>query len=375
MSTTQTPSRDSLPPSSASAPEAPGLYDAQHWESAYRHFDEDAVPQLLLHLQDDLTRSRKREAAWLSVIVHLFVIILFVNQPRIEGFYRRVFLHQQPVMSVSVQDMLKRKELTYLELPPDVQKLTKKPNTDVISDKDRVASTRSPQLDPKELKKLMASPHPGTPGPSGPQVQQPPPPAVSQAENNAAQATQQGPPSQQPQSQNQVAQLRPPVQPAPQIKFGGAMSAGSAIDQAARAAAQNRGGFGGDGGDYGLNQGARAGAQSQLEVLTDTMGVDFNPYLQRVLHDVKQNWYNLIPESVSFKKGRVVLEFFILKDGSVAGLKVVGSSGDVAMDRPAYGSITGSNPFPPLPKEFPGPYLGLRFSYYYNLNTDGSEIH
>jgi TonB family protein len=276
-------------------------------------------------------------------------------------------------MSVSVQDMLKRKELTYLELPPDVQKLTKKPNSDVISDKDRVAATRSPQLDPKELKKLMASPHPGTPGPSGPQVQQPSPPAV---ENNAGQQTpQQGPPTQQPQSQSQVAQLRPPVQPAPQIKFGTSMSAGSRIDQAARAAVQNRGGFGGDGGDYGLNQGARAGAQSQLEVLTDTMGVDFNPYLQRVLHDVKENWYNLIPESVDFKKGRVVIQFFIMKDGRVLGLETVSSSGDAALDRPAFGSITASNPFPPLPKEFPGPYLGLRFSYYYNLNTDGSEIH
>jgi TonB family protein len=118
-----------------------------------------------------------------------------------------------------------------------------------------------------------------------------------------------------------------------------------------------------------------AQGQSPLEVLTDTMGVDFNPYLNKeVLPRVKQNWYNLIPESVSFKKGRVVLQFFILKDGSVAGLKVVGSSGDVAMDRPAYGSITGSNPFPPLPKEFPGPYLGLRFSFYYNLNADGTPI-
>jgi TonB family protein len=94
-----------------------------------------------------------------------------------------------------------------------------------------------------------------------------------------------------------------------------------------------------------------------------------------VLHDVKQNWYSLIPESAQWKKGRVVLEFYILKDGSVRGLQVVGPSGDVAMDRPAFGSITASNPFPPLPKEFPGPYLGLRFSYYYNLNTDGSEIH
>jgi len=373
MSTTQTPSRDPLPPA-VPAPEALGLYDAQHWETAYRHFDEDAVPQLLLHLQDDLTRSRKREAAWLSVIVHLLVIILFVNQPRIEGFYRRVFLHQQPVMSVSVQDLLRQKELTYIELPPDLQKVTKRPDTNAISDKDRTASSRTPQLDPKELKKMMASSRPGNPGPSGPQVQQPPPPdQSSQAQNNGGQpAPQQGQPP--PQSQNQISQLQPPVQTSPQIKFGGSMTAGSAIDQATRAAAQNRGGYGGDGGDFGLNQG-KTGTLGPMEVLTDTMGVDFNPYLARVLHEVKQNWYNLIPESASWKKGRVVLEFFILKDGSVAGLKVVGTSGDVAMDRPAYGSITGSNPFPPLPKEFPGPYLGLRFSYYYNLNTDGSEIH
>src|SRR5262250_2893889 len=130
MSITPTTPKNPAPPTPGTrVPEVADLYDASNWESAYRHFDEDAVPQLLLHLQDDLTRSRKREAAWLSVIVHLFVIILFVNQPRIEGFYRRVFLHQQPVMSVSVQDMLKRKELTYLELPPDVQKLTKRPNT------------------------------------------------------------------------------------------------------------------------------------------------------------------------------------------------------------------------------------------------------
>src|ERR671931_1618444 len=141
------------PPTSAQ--ETLGLYDASHWESAYRHFDEDAVPQLLLHLQDDLTRSRRREAAWLSVIVHLFVIILFVNEQHIENFYARVFLHKQPVMRVSVQDLIKQRELTYLELPPDLQKVTKRPNTNVISDKDRTASSRTPQLDTKQLKKII----------------------------------------------------------------------------------------------------------------------------------------------------------------------------------------------------------------------------
>jgi hypothetical protein len=111
-----------------------------------------------------------------------------------------------------------------------------------------------------------------------------------------------------------------------------------------------------------------------IEVLTDTLGVDFNPYLSRLLQNVKQHWYELIPESVGQEKGKVVLEFAILKDGSVAGLKVVGNSGNIAMDRPAYGSITGSNPFPPLPVEFKGPYIGLRFSYYYNLVPRNSPI-
>src|SRR5215470_13568835 len=154
MSITPTTPRGPAPP-----PEAPELYDARHWETAYRHFDEDAVPTLLLHLQDDLTRSRRREAAWLSVIVHLLVIILFVNQPRIEGFYRRVFLHQQPIMRVSMQDLLKQRDLTYLELPPDVQKLTERPKTNVMSDQDRVAIIKTPQVDVKELKKLFASSH------------------------------------------------------------------------------------------------------------------------------------------------------------------------------------------------------------------------
>ncbi len=374
MSITPTTPRDASPPP---APETPGLYDARHWETAYRHFDEDAVPALLLHLQDDLTRSRRREAAWLSVIVHLLVIILFVNQPRLEGFYRRVFLHQQPFTRVSMQDLLKQRDLSYLELPPDLQKITKRPNTNVISDKDRVATTRTPQPDPKELKKIIASAHPGRPGPAGPQGPSPQQsPSITQAPAPAIQAQQQGTPAPpQPSPSNQIAQLQTPQIEKPPVKFGGSMSAGSAIEQAARAAAQNRGGgYGGQGGDLGLSQGKAGGIMGPMEILTDTMGVDFGPYLNRVLHDVRESWYQLIPESASFKKGWVTIDFYILKDGSVQGLKIVEPSGDVTLDRPAYGSIKGSDPFQPLPREFPGPYLGLRFRFFYNLNPDGSEI-
>jgi len=46
------------------------------------------------------------------------------------------------------------------------------------------------------------------------------------------------------------------------------------------------------------------------------------------------------------------------------------TSGDVALDRAAMASITASTPFPPLPKEFPGKLLGLRFYYFYNLDPN-----
>ncbi len=98
-----------------------------------------------------------------------------------------------------------------------------------------------------------------------------------------------------------------------------------------------------------------------MDVLSDTMGVDFGPYLARVLHDVRENWYRIIPESARaplMKKGKVSIEFAILKNGQVAGLQIVGTSGDVALDRAAYGGITASKPFPPLPSGIRRPISG-----------------
>jgi TonB family protein len=66
------------------------------------------------------------------------------------------------------------------------------------------------------------------------------------------------------------------------------------------------------------------------------------------------------------KQGKLAIEFAILPNGTVAGLHIAVSSGDDSLDRPAYGSITGSTPFQPLPSAFKGPYLQLRFKFYYN---------
>jgi TonB family protein len=365
MSVTQIPPRDPLAPSQP--PEARELSEAQHWETAYRGFNPDAVPHLLIQLQDDLSRSRKREAVWLSAVLHLLVIILLINTEKLMGFLP----HRALVLPATI-DLEKQKDATYLELPPDEQKLTRRPDSKIISDKDRIATSKAPQINREELKKLLESSRPGRPGQQAPQ--QPPPPAMAQS---------QPPPQENPQpnqnsglvapAQNsQTAQLQAPPRGG-KPSFTTPTTAGTAIEQAARAAAANRGNYGGgESGDYGLNRGqSGAKALDQAEILTDTMGVDFGPYLARITQVVRGNWMTALPPSVFppiLKQGKLSIEFIILKDGKVSGMTLHTTSGDVALDRAAWASITASNPFPPLPKEFPGQILGLRFYYFYNLD-------
>jgi TonB family protein len=340
------------------------LYDARYWESAYRDIDE--APTLVIQLQDDLTHSRRRESFWISVVVHLLVVLLIVNSSRIAGLIPR----QTSVLNATA--LPKDKDLTYLELPPDQQRPpAKPPDTNIISDKNRIATSKAPQIDRKELKKILDSSRPGLPGPSG-APQQPAAPAEAQAAPAPQPQQQAAPPP--PPDQNLNAKLQTPALSAKDAFSTGSRYVGSATEQAARAVANSHGGVGGgQNGDFGLGLGKQGAAYGGLEVLSDTMGVDFGPYLERVLHDVKMNWYLLIPESAKapiMKKGNVGIEFAILKDGSVAGMKLVYSSGDVALDRGAWGGITNSNPFPPLPTEFKGQYLALRFKFLYNPSKD-----
>src|SRR3989441_6396521 len=369
MPTTEIPPRPTVSsPPTATPEDSVDLYDAEGWESAFRELHD--VPELLVQLQDELSRSRQREAFWISVVVHLTLIILVVNGPRIERY-----LPRRAVIAGSPNDMMRQKELTYLELPPDEQKLTKPPETDHISDKNRIATSRAPQLDRQELKKILDSARPGAPGQrvpqTAPQPAAPPSPAqTGQAQQQATQPQGAVPPSQ---NQDQVANLEVPrvKQPKPSFETK-PMSPGAAIEQAGRAALANRGSYGGDNGDFGLSRGSQARAQGLVDVLSDTMGVDFGPYLSRVLREVRKNWYLFVPPDVENKKGKLAIQFDILKNGRVTGMQVTDPSGDKALDRAAWGGITASDPFQPLPNEFPGQYLSLRFRFYYN--PDESDL-
>ena len=362
MPITQIPFQDPVAPPEKPQPEQLGLYDTQNWETTFR--DREAPePHLLIQLQDDLERSRWREAIWISIIVHLVLTIVLWNFNLIE---KTLGWHTVVVVPM---DANKDKNVTFLALPPDLQKPTRRPNTNIASDKDRIATSRHPELDPKELRKILATPPPGAPGMSGPRAPQPAPQAAAPSQSPSPQAQQGQQQTVRPQFQtDQQAQLQMPARPNNSFsKYANGMSAGQAIQQAAQGAAANRAaGAGGQEGDFGLGTGAHGRQQGGLDVLSDTQGVDFGPYLQRILQDVKENWYHLIPESAEMKKGKLAIEFAITRDGKVADMRLIATSGDIALDRPAWGSITASNPFPPLPSEFTGPFLALRFRFYYN---------
>ncbi|PYT49292.1 MAG: hypothetical protein DMG44_11200 [Acidobacteria bacterium] len=153
-------------------------------------------------------------------------------------------------------------------------------------------------------------------------------------------------------------------------------SPGQSIQDSLRAAARSSGprpiagggqipggGSSGGGGGHGTAYGG-------IEMLTPDEGVDFSNYLNRVYVTVKRNWFAVMPGSVELgEKGIVVLTFKIMRDGSVPSAEPViqRNSGKEPLDRAAYSSVRASNPFEPLPPQFKGPYIELRYTYLYNV--------
>jgi TonB family protein len=322
-------------------------------------------------LEDDRARALLREKIWIALILHMVFFALLALAPR-----------YFPVVRVRESSDLKdkNKQMTFLDLPPDALKQLKPKNPAHLSDQDRVQQTPKPQPQRQDLDQMRRA-GPPAPQPAPQQQTRTTPPPAQQAPAPPQQAQQapappqqaqqppvQRPPQPLPHDQNQSAQVEAPAPrpTTPSFKTG-AGTPGEAVQQAARQA--ENGGYPA-GGDMGANApSAHGGMNGAVDVLSDTLGVDFGPYIQRVIYDTKRAWYPIIPPSAQpplSKQGRVLIRFKILPDGSVKEMKLEGPSGDVSLDRAAWGGITGGSPFPPLPKNFKGPFLELRFYFLYN---------
>src|SRR5215471_11044409 len=135
---------------------------------------EEAVPHLVIQLQDDLARSRRQESLWLSIITHLILVLSILFGPKLPYFQGRAIRVVSPNME--------SRDLTFLELPKDLQKApVKPPNTNIISDKNRIAMSRTPRPDPDELHKILDARKPGAPGHPQPSSPAPAPQQAAQA--------------------------------------------------------------------------------------------------------------------------------------------------------------------------------------------------
>jgi outer membrane biosynthesis protein TonB len=210
-----------------------------------------------------------------------------------------------------------------------------------------------PQVDRKTLEALNKPTIPPPPVPEQPKIEQPPPTPAPQ------------------QTQSQIEAPQPKAVPARPSFALGSQNPADQLKDAMRGASRNPG-YGAQipsgPGEMSKHPGAGAGG---VQVLSDTQGVDFNSWLIRWHRETEKTWDPLIPDEVNapiLKQGQVQIRFKVLPNGRIMDGSMIleGRSGDTALDRAAWGALTGSN-YPQLPREFHGPFLELRAIFMYNM--------
>ena len=312
--------------------------------SRWVDYDTHELLEMISELEDERRWARLREGILWAVLLHILLLSAVTWIPR--------YVLKEPKVIDPFDAIKQRKDLTYLDLPPDLLKKSQ-PKVEI-----KPVPKRLPPIDKKTLEELnKPTPEPTTPPPPQPETKTPapaptqpspvPPPAQAQSEAPRPQAVP-ARPNFAMGSQN----------PADQLK--------QAMRDAARSPSSNFGGNLPSDGPMRMHPGAGEGG---VQVLSDTQGIDFSSWLRRWYTETERTWDPLIPDEVNppiSKQGAVQIRFKVLPNGRVTDMVLEGRSGDTGLDRAAWGAITGSN-YPPLPREFHGPYLELRAVFLYNM--------
>jgi outer membrane biosynthesis protein TonB len=305
--------------------------------SRWVDYDTHELLDMIDELEDERRWARLREGALWALLVHLALLLGLFLLPKYI-FVPRV---------VDKTARLDKDEFTYMDTPKFRPKVTQKP------------MLKPPQIDKQTLEEMRKE----TP----PSPAAPPPPETKPVEQPPVQ------PPPQPTQQAQVEAPRPSAVPA---RPNFAMNSANPADQlreAMRNAARSHGAGETDSANSrGLSMHPGAGSGG-VQVLSDTQGVDFSNWLQRWHWETEHTWDPLIPDEVNppiYKSGAVAIRFKVLPNGRLmdGSLVLEGRSGDVALDRAAWGALTGSS-YPALPREFHGPYLELRAYFLYNMEV------
>jgi hypothetical protein len=315
----------------------------------YGELDEHELIHLLDSIEDERARGRFRESIYISCFIWIAIAWVVLYGPR--------YLWHAPKL-VTPFDVLKQRELTQLNMPALHPHIAPRPAPKVDTRTlehlrtEQPPAPKAPPPAPAETAKSAPTPAPSVtttappvaspamPLPSAPQPTRRPPPVVAEA---------------------------PTPQPNAKPSFNTNNSPEGVIDDARRYASRHPGGGSERSGGGGpLNFGG-------VDILSDTQGVDFDPYIRRLLADIYRNWLPLIPEEAKpplSAKGEALIRFSLGPDGRIIGMHLDGSTNDDAINRSCWGSITSEGQFPPLPSQFHGPKLELRIHYYVNKQTE-----
>jgi TonB family protein len=303
--------------------------------SRWVDYDTHELLEMIGELEDERRWSRLREGFWLALLFHILLFSAITWIP--------TYIFKVPRVVDPFDAIKQRKDLTYLDLPPDALRETQ---PKVVP-----KPLNHPLIDKKTLDELN---HESPPTP--------PPPAAQQApDQSRPQPSQPIPPN----PQSQVEAPRPAAVPA---KPNFAVAPQNPADQL-RQDMQNA--MHGHGQQPDMPSGGLSmhpGAGNGVQVLSDTQGVDFSNWLARWHYITQMTWDPLIPDEVNppiLKSGVVAIRFKVLPNGQVTDMQLDGRSGDTGLDRAAWGAISGSS-YPNLPRNFHGPYLELRAYFLYN---------
>jgi outer membrane biosynthesis protein TonB len=323
-----------------------GYHSPPSGSSRWVDYDTHELLQTISELEDERRWARFREGIAWAILFHILLLSAVTWIPK--------YVFKVPPVTDPFDAIKERKDLTYLDLPPDAlrqthPKIAPKPLRE------------KPQIDKQTLEELNKE-SPPTPAPA------PPPPAQQANVEPRPQPVPPIPPSQQ--SQSPVEAPRPSAVPARPNFAMGSQNPEDQLRDAERNAMRNQGAqnYNAPSGAMTMHPGAAAGG---VQVLSDTQGVDFSSWLARWHYVTEQTWDPLIPDEVNppiLKSGEVAIRFKVLPNGRLMDGSVFleGRSGDVALDRAAWGALVGSS-YPPLPREFHGPYIELRAYFLYNM--------
>ena len=310
----------------------------------YGELEQHELVRLLDTIEDERARGRFRESIYISFFIWMAIVWVL--------FYGPKYLWHSPQL-ISPTEALQQQEIVRLNAPVMPHHAVAAPPK---LDRATIAKIRS--MEPKP------PPAPATPTP-------PPTPVVTQPVPSNSMPALPVPVAPKPVvTRNPEPVPNAPVPQAPtRPSFDNSESAREQMRQAMRGS-QNAGSGDGVAIQGGSGRGAALG--QGVDILSDTQGVNFQPYLQRILREIYEQWIPLIPEEAQpplRKQGGTLIRFTINADGTIAAMNLDGSTHDDALNRAAWGSITGVGQFPPLPKEFHGPNLELRIHYLVNEPT------